>query len=210
MRSRIGAWCTVSPVRRTGRRSQASSTMRCAGAPRVPTSWVINTRARCCSACCGSSASSTAKRSRRAPMAAALRRRKAAAIGARRDRFAVELALEPQHAEQHRARVLITHDVGTRGAPAQRIVDEACDRRPVRRTGETVHQAPILERIRRRTTLRLDVGDHFDGRGNASAGRHQIPSRMRIMKISHMIVRTNAPSPNTGPRRFTSLSVTWM
>ena len=32
--------------------------------------------------------------------------------------------------------------------------------------------------------------------------RHQMPSRMRIMKISHMIVRTSAPSPNAGPRRL--------
>src|SRR5207249_3019769 len=101
---------------------------------------------------------------------------------------------------------LLAEDAGEMGIEPLRVIA----RDPRWRTGETVHQAPILERIRRRTTLCLDVGDHFDGRGNASAGRHQIPSRMRIMKISHMIVRTNAPSPNTGPRRFTSLSVTWM
>ena len=46
------------------------------------------------------------------------RRRKAPTVGTRGDRIAIELALEPQHAEHGRARTLVTHDMGARGTPA--------------------------------------------------------------------------------------------
>src|SRR5262249_23998886 len=138
------------------------------------------------------------------------RRRKTPTVGTRRDRIAIELALEPQHAEDGRARTLFAHDVGARGPPGQRIVTEARARRAVGGAGEAVHQAPVLERIGRRPPAPFDIGDDLDGGGEAGAGRHQIPSRMRTMKISHMAASTSAPRPKTGPRRRTSLSVTWM
>ena len=59
------------------------------------------------------------------------RGRKATAVGARRDRLAIELALEPQHPQQHRARALVAHDLRARGTPTQRIVNEPRDRRAV-------------------------------------------------------------------------------
>jgi len=138
------------------------------------------------------------------------RRRKAPTVGARRDRVAIELALEPQHAEDRRARALVAHDVGARGPPAQRIVNQPRDRRAIGRAGEAVHQAPILERVGGRAPARFDIGDDLDGGGEAGAGRHQIPTRIRIMKINHMTASTSAPRPKTGPRRRTSLSVMWM
>src|SRR5204862_1743150 len=48
----------------------------------------------------------------------------ARAVGKGGDRRAIELALEPQHAEHRRAWALILHDVAARGAPAQRVVDQ--------------------------------------------------------------------------------------
>ena len=137
-------------------------------------------------------------------------RRKAATVGTRGNRIAVELALEPQHPEDNRARALVAHDMGTRGPPPQRVVNKAGDRRTVGRTSEAVHKPPILERIACWASPRFDVGDDLNSRGKASAGRHQIPSRMRIMKITHMAMSTSAPTPKTGPRRLTSLSVMWM
>src|SRR5262249_52143861 len=59
------------------------------------------------------------------------RRRKTPTVGPRRDRIAIELALEPQHAQYGRARALVAHDVGARSAPAQRIVNEPRDRRAI-------------------------------------------------------------------------------
>src|SRR5262249_7545070 len=144
------------------------------------------------------------------PLGATRRRAKAPRAAAGGAGAETGLALEPQHAEDRRARALVAHDVGARGPPAQRIVNQPRDRRAIGRAGEAVHQAPILERIGGRASPRLDVGDDLDGGGEASAGGHQIPSRMRTMKTSHMIVSTSAPSPKMGPRRFTLLSVTWM
>src|SRR5262249_60847447 len=50
------------------------------------------------------------------------RRRKAPTVGTRCDPIALELALEPQHAEHGRARALAAPDVGARGPAAGRGV----------------------------------------------------------------------------------------
>src|SRR5262244_281632 len=76
----------------------------------------------------GRSAGEVGCREPRPLLRAQRRRRKAPTVGARRDRVAIELALEPQHAEDSRARVLVAHDVDARGAPAQRIVNQPRDR----------------------------------------------------------------------------------
>ncbi len=61
-------------------------------------------------------------------------RRKAPAIRQRRDRSAVELALEPQHAEHDGARAALPHDMGARRPPAQRVIDQTRDRRAIARS----------------------------------------------------------------------------
>src|SRR5262249_7446466 len=101
------------------------------------------------------------------------RRGETPAVGERRDRTGIELALEPQHAERDRARARLPPDVGARGAPAQRVIDEAGDRGAVAGAGEAVREAPVLERIGCRPPPRLDLGNDLDGGGEAGARRHQ-------------------------------------
>ncbi len=137
------------------------------------------------------------------------RRRKARAVGEPRDRRRIELALEPQHAEQHGARALIAHDIGARRPPAQRVVDEAGDRGAVAGAGEAVRKPPVLERIGGRPPPRLDIGDDLDGGREAGAGRHK-PTRRRTMKIAHITASTTAPAANTANRRASRLLVRWM
>ena len=123
------------------------------------------------------------------------RRRMARAVGEPRNRRDIEPALEPQHAEHRCAWPVIAHDVRARRAPAQRVVDEAGDRRPVAGAGEAMRKAPVLERIGRRPTPRFDVGQHLDRGGKTRAGRHPSPSMMRTMKMTHMMTSTRAPTP---------------
>src|SRR5262249_17906105 len=59
------------------------------------------------------------------------RRRKAPPLRTPRDPIANEHSPQPQHAEHGRARTLVTHDMGARGTPAQRIVNQPRDRRAV-------------------------------------------------------------------------------
>ena len=119
----------------------------------------------------------------------------ARAVGEPRNRRGIEPALEAEHAEHRCARPIIAHDVRARRAPAQRIVNEAGDRRAVAGAGEAVRKAPVLERIGRRTAPRLDVGQHLDRGGKTRAGRHPRPSMMRTMKMTHMMTSTRAPTP---------------
>ena len=138
------------------------------------------------------------------------RRRKTSAVGERPDRIGIELALEPQHAERDRARAPLAHDVRARGAPAQRVVDQPRDRRPVAGAGEAMREPPILERVARRAPPRLDIGDDLDGGGKAGARCHQMPSRMESMKIAHITTSTTAAAANTAARRVMRLLVTWI
>ncbi len=104
------------------------------------------------------------------------RRRKAAAIGKLRDRGDIELALEPQHAEQHRARGVLAHHERRRGLAAQRVVEQSRDRGAVAGTGEPVREPPVLERVGRRPPPRLDIGEHLDRGGEPSGRRHRTAS----------------------------------
>ena len=92
---------------------------------------------------------------------------------------------------------VVAHHIGARRAPAQRVVDQAGDRRTVAGAGEAVREPPILERIGGRPPPRLDLGEDLDGGGKTGAGRHQRPSRMRDMKIAHINASTTAPTANT-------------
>src|SRR6266849_1701583 len=60
--------------------------------------------------------------------------------------------------------------------------------------------AAPFERIGGRPPARVDVGDDLDCRGQAGAGRHPRPSRMRTMKIAHISASTTDG---------TKVSVTW-
>ena len=130
-------------------------------------------------------------------------RRKASAIRQRGNGIGLELALEPQHAEQDRARARVAHDMDAGRTPAQRVVDQARERGTVARAGEPVREPPVLERIGRRPVPRLDIGDDLDGGGEPGGGRHQMPMRMRRMKITHMRLSTTAPRMKARPRRLT-------
>ena len=108
---------------------------------------------------------------------------------------AVEAALALEHAEQNRARRVGAHQKSARRTPAQRVVNEAGDGRAVARAGEAMRQTPALERVGRRAALALKISENFDGGGEPRGRRHGRPSRMRIMKMTHMAISTNAPMP---------------
>src|SRR4029077_2611761 len=140
------------------------------------------------------------------------RGREARAVGEPRDRADVHAALEPQHAEQHGARRVLAHQESRRRLAAQRVIGDARDGGAVARAGEAVREAPILERVRRRTASRLDIGHHLDGGGEACGGCHrdQRPITMWMPKMTHMTQSTTALAMNTMPRRGMLLSVTWI
>ena len=125
----------------------------------------------------------------------------ARAVGKPRHRIDIEAALADQHAKRHAARAVVAHHEGRRCLPPERVVDEARDGGPVAGAGEAVRQAPVLQRIGRRTTPRADVGENFDGSRKACAGGHEEiphhgrPSMIFTMKISHITSSTIAPAP---------------
>ena len=75
-----------------------------------------------------------------------------------------------QHADQHRARAGLTHEPRRRRFAPQRIVHQTGYRCAIRRAGEAMGEAPILERVRRRPPPRLDLGEDLD-RGRQTSGR---------------------------------------
>ena len=112
-------------------------------------------------------------RRQRGPLGLAQRRRrKTAAVAQRRDGVGIEAALELQHAEQARARGVLVHDPGARGAPAQHVPDQAGDRGAVARAGKAMRGAPLLQRLGRGNTLGVDGLDQLDGRGKPRCGGH--------------------------------------
>ncbi len=100
------------------------------------------------------------------------RRRIAAAVGEPRHGVDVEPALANQHAEQRGARRVFAHQVGRRGAAAQRVIDKARDAGAIAGAGEAVREAPVLQRVGRGPSPRADIGEHFDRRGKPRAGSH--------------------------------------
>src|SRR5262249_20634456 len=84
----------------------------------------------------------------------------------------VQPALEPEHAEEDRARCLLVHDPGGRRAAAQRVVDEAGNRGAIARAGKAMRKPPVLEGIDGRAAARGDIGEHLDRGGQAGGRRH--------------------------------------
>ena len=101
-----------------------------------------------------------------------LGRRMALAGEQRGDRLDVEAARLPQRAQNFGARAWLAHDPAGRAFLAQRVVDEARDRRAVAGAGEAVREAPVLHRVGRGPAPRLDVGQNFDRGCGAGGGGH--------------------------------------
>ena len=91
----------------------------------------------------------------------------------RRDLRFAQAAQLLESAENLGARARLAHDPGGRGLAAQGVVDEAGDRRAVAGAGEAAREPPVLERVGGRTAARLDVGEDFDGGGDAGGGDHR-------------------------------------
>src|SRR5256885_2079587 len=91
-------------------------------------------------------------------------------------------------------------DTQTVRRPPRRRPIEAGDGRAVAGAGEAMGEAPILQRVGRRAPLHLNVCKNLDGGSNTRCRRHGSPSRMRTMKMIHMIVSTIAPAMKNGPR----------
>jgi hypothetical protein len=79
------------------------------------------------------------------------------------DLFNIKTALATQHAKECSARVRFAHEPSRRRFAAKRIVDEPGDSGSIRRSGETVDEAPVLEHICSRPPPRFDVGNHLNG-----------------------------------------------
>ena len=70
------------------------------------------------------------------------------------------------------ARRRLAHEPRRRAFAPQRVVNESGDRGAVARAGEAVRKAPVLHRIGRGPATGLDVGQNFDGGGDAGGGDH--------------------------------------
>ena len=92
----------------------------------------------------------------------------------RRNSIDVEAAGLAQRAEHFGAGACFAHDPGGRAFLAQRVIDEARNRRAVAGAGEAVCEAPVLHRVGRRAATRLDVGQHFDRGGDAGSGNYGV------------------------------------
>ena len=121
--------------------------------------------------------------------------RKACAVAQRRNRLDIEVAFARQHPEQHRARRFGAHDPGRRRLAAQRVIDEARNGGAIPRAGEAMREAPVLQRLRGGAAARLDIGKDFDRGREPCARGHGSASRMRIMKMTHITIKTIAPMP---------------
>ena len=73
------------------------------------------------------------------------------------------------------ARRLGPHEIGARGAAAQRVIDEAGDRCAVAGAGEAMRQTPVFQRIGRGPASRFDIAEDLDGGGKPRGRRHGRP-----------------------------------
>src|SRR5271166_1727084 len=114
------------------------------------------------------------------------RRRVAIAGEQRPDRIGVEAAGLFEGTEHFGARRRLAHQPGGRTLAAERVIDEARDRRPVARSRKAMREAPVLQRVGGGTAARLDLRQNVDRGGDAGGGGHGIgfpakgtPSRRR-------------------------------
>ena len=74
----------------------------------------------------------------------------------------------------------LAHEPGRRGLAAQRVIDEAGNGGAIAGAGKAMREAPILERIGRRTPPRFDVGKNLDGGGKSGRRRHAARARRAV------------------------------
>ena len=67
------------------------------------------------------------------------------------------------------------------------------DRRAVARAGEAVREAPVLHRVGGRTAAAFDVGENFDGGGDAGGGSHAPSCRKPRTKAKTGSLRSPVP-----------------
>ena len=91
----------------------------------------------------------------------------------RADGVDVVTARLAQRAKHDRARRLLAHDIGRRGALPERVVNKRGDGGAILRTRETMRHPPFLERVRRGATGLVDLSQYFDGGGNLGGGGHE-------------------------------------
>src|SRR5438270_7601512 len=90
----------------------------------------------------------------------------------RRNFVKPQSALQMQCAEENRAWRFVLHDPGGGRLPPQRIENDSGDRRTILRSGETMREAPIFQRVLRRTPPREYIIENFDRCGNARTWCH--------------------------------------
>ena len=81
---------------------------------------------------------------------------------------------ERQRAKRHAARRVGAREPTGRAFASQRIVDDVADGRSVAGAGETMRQAPILQRLGRRPVAGLHVGQNLDGCCQPAAQTHVV------------------------------------
>ena len=106
-------------------------------------------------------------------------RRVARAVGKLGNRICVEMALVFEHAKENSARRVRAHQVGTRRAPAQRVVDEPGNGGAVAGAGEAVREAPGFQHVGRRPPLSFNGCEYVDCSGESGCWRHGKPNGMR-------------------------------
>ena len=101
------------------------------------------------------------------------RRRRMTLAGEQRgDLVEAERADLLQGADHFRARRRIAHQPGGRRLAAQRVIDQPRDAGAVAGPGEAMREPPILEGVGRRTPPGFDVGENFEGGGDACGRCH--------------------------------------
>ena len=102
------------------------------------------------------------------------------------DGFGVETALQSQHAEHGRARILGAHEPACRGPATQGVIDERANGVAVLGAGEPMRGTPFLQRLHGGAMARLDGFEHFDGGGYAGCRRHDdFRCGRRLQQVSH-------------------------
>ena len=124
---------------------------------------------------------------------------------------AVSAPFEQQRAECQRARRVAVEQPARRALRRKRVIDDVADRGAVAGAGETVRQAPILQRLRHRPVAAFDVVEDLDGGRQPAAEPHgQVSPNRCSAKNTQMAPSTAAPKANTRPRGRSWLPPRWM
>ena len=87
-------------------------------------------------------------------------------------RTGIHVSVEQERPEGAGARCILLEQPCGGAATAQRVIDDVADRGAVTGAGETMRQAPILQRIRRRPVPPVDIVQYFDRCRKSAAKAH--------------------------------------